>query len=234
MKLLDILSVLKISPLIRRFREKVESDELPLEESVKTLSQASELVLMKLRWLLPATKLPEETPQETEEIIPAGDDLVAATTALVMEPWELTAAVGAVEASMRNAARMFPKGHTPSFEGGRRLVVGDIDPLVLRRSLLTAQRRTGPTAKVLVVPRFSFVAHLRDFWREVRRLTAKGAILRFSRFLGKTKQEAILNFLAFLELVKRRRLFARQRELFGDIEFGTRRETVEQEGTGEL
>ncbi|MGE5580346.1 MAG: hypothetical protein ACM3WU_09915 [Bacillota bacterium] len=233
MKLLEVLSVLQLSPLIRRFREKVEKDELPLEESVKTLSHASELVLLKLRWLLPATRLPDEAPQEAEEIIPAGDELVAATAALVMEPWELAAAIGAVESCMRSAARMFAKGHTPTFEGGRQLVVGDIDPLDLRRSLLTAQRRTGSSAKVLVVPRFNFVTHLRDFWREVRRLTAKGAILRFSRFLGKTKQEAILNFLAFLELVKRRRLYARQKELFGDIEFGTTRETVDREGNSE-
>lgn len=234
MKLLEVLSVLQLSPLVRRFREKVEKDEMPLEESVKTLSQASELVLLKLRWLLPATKLPAESPEEAEEIIPVGDELVAATAALVMEPSQLAAAVGAVESSMWYAARMFPKGHTPTFEGGRQLVVGDIDPLVLRRSLLVAQRRTGPSAKVLVVPRFNFVAHLRDFWREVRRLTARGAVLRFSRFLGKTKQEAILNFLAFLELIKRRRLYARQKELFGEIEFGTRREIVDREGNSDL
>jgi chromatin segregation and condensation protein Rec8/ScpA/Scc1 (kleisin family) len=42
--------------------------------------------------------------------------------------------------------------------------------------------------------------------------------------------EAILNFLAFLELVRRRRLYARQRSLFGEILFSPdRREIVDEE-----
>lgn len=232
MKFLEFLNILPLSPLFRRFRQKVESGEIPLEESVRTLAYASELVVLKLRWLLPATRLPGEQEEEAEEIIPDGA-LIAATATPPMERWEVDAAARAIAESMRGASRMFARGHTPTYEGGRKLVVVSIDPEDLRKALIAAERRTGSAHRVLVVPRFNFVAHLRSFWQEVRRLTARGAVLRFSRFLGKTKQEAILNFLAFLELVKRRRLYARQKEVFGEIEFGTTPETVNREGGSE-
>lgn len=227
MKLLAALNILQLSPLFRRFRERVETRQVPLEESVRTLSYASELVLLKLRWLLPNTRLEDEEAQ-AEEIIPASGDLIGATSSLAMEPWEVGAAARAVRERMGGAALAFARGHTPNYEGGRQLMVVNVDPNEVRDALLTSEKRTGSANRVLLVPRLSFVTHLRDFWREVRRLTAKGAILRFSRFLGKTRQEAILNFLAFLELVKRRRLYARQKELFGDIEFSTTQETVAQ------
>jgi chromatin segregation and condensation protein Rec8/ScpA/Scc1 (kleisin family) len=41
--------------------------------------------------------------------------------------------------------------------------------------------------------------------------------------------ESILNFLAFLELIKRRRLYARQRSLFGEIVFSTDKNRITQE-----
>ena len=232
MKFLELLSVLQLSPLIKRFRERVETEEVPLEESVRTLSYASELVLQKVRWLLPNTRLPEEQAEEAEEIIPAAGDLVAATS-LAMERWEVDAAIRALHEHMSGASQSFARGHIPEYEAGRQLMVVNVDPEDVRKALLMTERRSGSANRVLLVPRFSFVAHMRDFWREVRRLTAKGAILRFSRFLGKTRQEAILNFLAFLELIKRRRLYARQKELFGDIEFSTTQDTAKREGDTE-
>jgi chromatin segregation and condensation protein Rec8/ScpA/Scc1 (kleisin family) len=129
--------------------------------------------------------------------------------------------------------RAFTRGHAPAFLGGRQLLVVNVDPGEVSDALSAMERRAGSANRVLMVPRLSFVTHLRDFWREVRRLTASGAILRFSRFLGKTRQEAILNFLAFLELIKRRRLYARQKELFGDIEFGAAHDTVSREDNTE-
>jgi chromatin segregation and condensation protein Rec8/ScpA/Scc1 (kleisin family) len=127
---------------------------------------------------------------------------------------------------------MFPRGYAPAYEGGRRLEIVNLDPSDLKAAMLLVDTRNDGASRTYVVSRWSFVTHLRDFWREVRRLTSKGAILRFSRFLGQTRQEAIMNFLAFLELVKRRRLFARQKALFGDIEFSTTKEVVDQEERG--
>lgn len=233
MRLLEVMDILQLTPLFRKFRERVEAKEVPLEESVKTLSYASELVLLKLRWLLPATRLDDDPALEAEEIIAGAGDLVSATSTLAMERWEVDLAAQSILGQMSGASMSFARGHTPAYEGGRQLMVVNIDPEEVRRALLMTERRTSSGNRILLVPRFSFVTHLRDFWREVRRLTAKGAILRFSRFLGKTRQEAILNFLAFLELIKRRRLYARQRELFGDIEFSTTQDTVNREGDTE-
>lgn len=231
-----IESILRLTPLFRRLRERVETNEIPLEDSVKALAYASELVVMKLRWLLPSAQLAAEDAGEGPEGEGLGgdgfggaEDLTGATAVPFMESWEVLAAVTAIQERMRASARKLPRGDAPVFEGGRRLEVVKIEPTDLRDAMLAALRRSGAVTRTYVVSRWSFVTHLRDFWREVRRLTAKGAVLRFSRFLGKSKQEAILNFLAFLELVKRRRLFARQKSLFGDIEFTTMKGIPDQE-----
>lgn len=222
------MNVLQLAPLLTRFRERVENAEVPLEESVRTLSYAADLVLFKLRWLLPNAK--EE--EQAEEALDDASGLVGATILGVMEPCEVPVAAKAIEDRMKASARMFTRGYVPSFEGGRRLEIVNLDPWSVRDAMKAMERRTGQPERVLVVARWSFVTHLKGFWREVRRLAAKGVIVRFSRFLGKTRQEAILNFLAFLELVKRRRLFARQKTLFGDIEFSTSRDSVGEEGKG--
>lgn len=224
--LMSFWSILPLAPLMRRFRQGVETDRPDLEESVRTLACASDLVLLKLRWLLPNAKVEEEA---TEEVLEEDADLAAATAVALMETWEVAAAARAIEDRMKAAGRTFHRGAAPSFEGGRRLEITGIEPSDLVAAMREAERRTGPRERTLIVPRWSFVTHLRDFWREVRRLSASDIVIRFSRFLGKTKQEAILNFLAFLELVKRRRLFARQRTLFGDIEFSTTRDSVREE-----
>ncbi len=233
MKFLEVIGILQLSPLFRRFRERVEAKDVQLEESVKTLAYESELVLMKLRWLLPATRLESDQEEEAGEIIPAAEDLLAAGSTLAMEPWEVGKAVDIVQEHMSGASQSFARGRVPEYEGGRRLTVVNISPEDILKALLVTERRSPSGHRVLTVPRFSFVTHLRDFWREVRRLTAKGAVLRFSRFLGQSRQEAILNFLAFLELIKRRRLYARQRELLGDIEFSTTQDNVNREGDTE-
>ncbi len=233
MKFLEGINILQLSPLFRRFRQRVETEEVPLEESVKTLSYASELVLLKLRWLLPNTRPQEEEKEEVEEILGDAQDLVSATAAPFMEEWEVDAATRLLEDRVAYSSRSFTRGYAPTYEGGRQLEITTVDPLTVRDAMVAIERRTGAVNRVLAVPRWSFVTHLRDFWREVRRLSAKGAILRFSRFLGQTRQEAILNFLAFLELIKRRRLYARQKELFGDIEFSTTKDPVGREDGNE-
>jgi len=225
--MMSFLNVLQLAPLFRRFRLRVEKAEVSLEESVKTLSYASELVLLKVRWLLPNAKGEEAA---EEEVLDEAAELVGATADAFMEPWEVAAALRAVDDRMRASALMFPRGTAPSYEGGRRLEIVRIDPGDIREAMRGVERRIGSRDRTLVVPRWSFVTHMRDFWREIRSLAAKGVVVRFSRFLGKTKEEAIVNFLAFLELVKRRRLFARQKDLFGDIELSTTRDSMGEEG----
>lgn len=226
---MNLWSILQLGPLMRCFRQRVESQEteMKLEDSVRTLAYASELVLMKLRWLLPSAKM-EEEPED--EALQDAAEMTVATAVTVMDLWEVAAAARAVEDRMKASARTFTRGYAPSHEYGRRLEIARIEPADLELAMRAVEARTGPKERTLVVPRWSFVTHLRDFWREVRRLSARGMVMRFSRFLGATKQEAILNFLAFLELIKRRRLFARQLTLFGDIEFSTSKDRVGEEG----
>lgn len=221
------MEILQLAPLVRRFREQVENDEVPLEESVRTLSYASELVLFKVRWLLPNAQ--SEPLDIEDEIVEVASSLEAATMSLLMDPWEVEKAVASVSAAMRTGSSKFPRGHTPSFKDERRVMVSSIDPRAVRAAFLAAEMRTGPHDRAILLPRWSFVTHLRDFWQEVRHLASKGVVLRFSRFLGQSKMDAILNFLAFLELIKRRRLYARQRSLFGEIVFSTDRERISQE-----
>lgn len=223
--------VLKLAPLVRQFRQKIESGELALEEAVRNLAWASELVALKLRWLLPGAR--QEEPLE-EEVFEDEDGTAAATAIPTMEPWEVATVAKTVENLMKSFALMFPRGSVPPYETGRRLEIVAIERRDLTEAMLAVERRAGASKGAYVVSRWSFVSHLRSFWREVRRLTSRGAVIRFSRFLGRTKQEAILNFLAFLELVRRRRVFARQRSLFGDIELSTTKETVEREEDGAL
>ncbi|HHY44178.1 MAG TPA: hypothetical protein GX512_00505 [Firmicutes bacterium] len=218
------MDILRLAPLVRRLREQVEAGTVPLEESVRDLSIASELVLFKVRWLLPIPQA--ETPEEEEEIVESEGLLEAATTLQVMEPWEVAKATDWLREAMDTSRLQFTRGNAALVGDRRRVVVSSIDPGELRKAMLGVMARQAPKEPRIVLPRWSFVSHLRTFWREVRRLASRGGVLRLSRFLGKTRMEAILNFLAFLELVKRRRLYARQRSLFGEILFSPDRKDI--------
>ena len=220
-------SALRLAPLLRRFRERLEREEVPLEESVRILSGASELVLLKLRWLLPSASRQESSPEEESE--EGVEEMVGATAAPVMEPEQVDFARSLLEARMKAASLMFPRGNAASFQGGRRLEVMDIEPDALRDAMVAMAKRAAGADRTYVVSKWNFVAHMRGLWREIRRLSSRGAVILLSRLLGKTKEEAILSFLAFLELVKRRRLLARQPVLFGDIEVMTARGAPEGE-----
>lgn len=218
------MDILRLAPIVRRLREQVEASAIPLEESVRDLSIASELVLFKVRWLLPVPET--EGDVEEEETLEAALPNDAATALPVMEPWEIEkASMWLREAMLRNGMR-FTRGSALPLGDRRRVEVSGIDPEALRDAMLAVTAREEPRRPRIVLPRWNFVSHLRVFWREVRRMASRGGILRFSRFLGKTKSQAIMNFLAFLELVRRRRLFARQLSLFGEIIFSPDRKDI--------
>ncbi len=213
--------MLQLFPLIRQFRAEVERGQVPLETSAKTLAYASELVAFKLKCLLPNAQ--DLVTQED-----AGEacvDEALATLVPVMEPWEIGLAVGWMSRAFVSSDKMRSRGAT-MIAGTPEAIVVRLDPAEIAAAMRLVAARSGPKKIALTVPKFSFVSHLRSFWSEVRRLAGQGVILRFSRFLGKSKSEAVLNFLAFLELVRRRRVFARQRGAFGDIVFSTAKEKV--------
>ena len=218
--------ILKLAPLFRIFRGQVESSELSLETSVKTLARASDLVVMKIRWLLPS--LTQEDPAAQDEELGDITGMVGATYVPAMEPWELSEARDSIRDLLGKSARKYPRG-AASLMGSPKTIVVSVDPRELRDAMRLVVAKSEPVRRTLVIPKWNFVAHLRSFWSEVRRLAGKGALLNFSRFLGRNKTEAIQNFLAFLELIKRRRVFARQTGPFGEIVFGTDRDRVADE-----
>lgn len=71
------MDILRLAPIVRRLREQVEAGAIPLEESVRDLSIASELVLFKVRWLLPVPET--EGDVEEEETLEAALPNDAAT-----------------------------------------------------------------------------------------------------------------------------------------------------------
>lgn len=218
-----LMNVLKLFPLLKRFREDVQRGEVSLEESVRNMSYAADLVVAKLEFLLPAQ--PGETAGDGELEYEEGFD-AEAREAPVLDEWEIGAAAAGLRSMFDTSSRMHNRG-LAGFHGGLQdISIVTVDLEELAGALLAVQARTAPVRKTMVVPRRNFVAHLRGFWREVNRFARDGVVLRFSRFLGRSKTETILNFLSFLELVKRRRLFARQVAAFGDIYFSTRKDEV--------
>jgi chromatin segregation and condensation protein Rec8/ScpA/Scc1 (kleisin family) len=218
------MDVIRLAPLIRRLREQVESGLVPLEDSVRNLSYASELVLFKVRWLLPNPRAQEG--HSEEEVLETGDSLAAATDLPVLEPWEVSEATSLLQEALEKAGARFFRGNAVSIGDQRRVVVSSIDPVDLKEAMLAVKVKEVPPARRIPLPRWSFLTHLRNFWREVRRVASRGGVLRFSRFLGESRMDAILNFLAFLELVRRRRLYARQPTLFGEIVFSPDRTEI--------
>lgn len=214
--------ILKLAPLFRVFRGQVESSEISLEASAKTLAGASNLVVMKIRWLLPG-----QTREDVGDEEEPGDitGMVGATYVPAMEPWELSEAKEALADLFGKGTRKYPRGAT-SLMGPPKTVVVTVNPRDLREAMRMVIAKSEPVRRTLVIPKWNFVAHVRSFWSEIRRLSGKGVLLRFSRFLGGDKKEAIQNFLAFLELIRRRRVFARQTGPFSEIVFGTDRESV--------
>ncbi|MGI6642740.1 MAG: hypothetical protein ACOX3V_01770 [Bacillota bacterium] len=214
--------MLHLSSLIRRFRVEVESGQVPLETSAKTLSYASELVAFKLKCLLPSAR----DAALDDEVQEYGVDETATTLIPVMEPWELSQAVRWMTRAFSVSDKMLSRGATMLAGASPEAIVVSLDAAELVAAMGPMLARSRRSSVTLAVPRFSFLSHLRSFWSEIRRLTRQGVVLRFSRFLGKSKSEAVLNFLAFLELVRRRRVFARQIDSLGDIVFSTAKEKV--------
>lgn len=217
------MKILQLAPLFRKFREKVESNQVPLEESVRTLSYASELVVFKLQRLLPSAE-----PQFGQDEEPEGfyADEAASTYVPVMDSNELKRAALFVSKTFKISAEKYISGAIVTADIP--VLSAAIDPQKLAHAMRLMKAKSEPTHRILTIPKFSFVTHLRSFWSEVRRLAKRGAVLQFSRFMGKTKAEAVMSFLVFLELIKRRRVFARQKEAFGEIMFSTTADKLKQ------
>ncbi|OGL79246.1 hypothetical protein A3E39_00500 [Candidatus Uhrbacteria bacterium RIFCSPHIGHO2_12_FULL_60_25] len=205
---LDIteVSLTKVADQFVAYVRKQKDKILP-EELADFLVIAARLVYMKSRMLLP-----EFLDQELEE----GPDL--ATQLRLYQQF--------VHAS-REINRMWNRGHV-SFPRERRpvrsLTATFSPPLgvtssILREVMQTVIDRLAPIAK-LPEAALKRVITIQDKIKEFGDRLRKHAKLTFASFMGrvKDKSEAVVSFLALLELVKQRVVTVEQSEMFDDIE----------------
>ncbi|HHY18151.1 MAG TPA: hypothetical protein GX524_08735 [Firmicutes bacterium] len=218
------MAVLQLTPLCRRLREEVEGGQVLLEDSVGLLEDASFLVLAKIQWLLPQSTIgqPELAGEELpDESLEYEEDLFQ-----LLEESEFTSAVENIAGLMRQSQAAYSRGYVTPIEGTSQAETAAIDVVDLFDIMESLKGRIKAGERKVVVLKRNFSDHMRWFWKEITRLTSRYAVLRFSLFVSSSKQDSILNFLVLLELVKRRRVFAKQLEVFGDIVFSTRRDVV--------
>ncbi|MGI6620108.1 MAG: hypothetical protein ACOX35_01465 [Bacillota bacterium] len=217
------MSVLQLAPLCRRLRERIEEGLVGLDESVDLLVDASFLVFAKAQWLIPQSTPfeDEETEQDWAEV---GEDFEDSPPILNEE--ELTEVTGKVQALLQHSQFMFTRGHTASIDEVGLIETAAIEASELAQAMETLMARLGPRERTVKIIRRNFADHMRWFWRQVTRLGSRYKVLRFSLFRSSNIQDSVLNFLVLLELVKRRRISARQPKMFGDIMFSTKRDTI--------
>ncbi|MBP8614129.1 MAG: hypothetical protein KBI40_04655 [Firmicutes bacterium] len=216
------MSVLQLAPLCRTLREQVENGAIMLDDSVDLLVDASFLVLAKVKWLLPQSKVQEHESclQEIDE-----DSIVQEESVpVLLDEEEFMLAIEEISDLMLSSEYMYDRGYVSCLADSHRIETAAIDVSELTEvALRLLSDREQPRHSVLVLKR-SFSEHLRWFWKEVTKLASQHNILSFSLFADTTKQACILNFLVLLELIKRRKVFAKQPEEFGDIVFTTKRQ----------
>lgn len=186
------------------------------------LVDASFLVLAKVKWLLPQSQIQEEEPsfEEIEEDLAAQEETITA----LLDEVEFRSAVENIDALIYSSQYMYVRGYVPRLGSLDHIEAAAIDVSELKEiatKLMNSSEQAGHS--VLVIKR-SFSEHLRWFWKEVTVLASEHNVLKFSLFPNTTKQTCILNFLVLLELIKRRKVFAKQPEQFGDIVFTTKRQ----------
>lgn len=214
---MDFVEIIKLYPLCKALRDRIFGRQESLDESIKSMSIVSELIVKKLSFLLPSQKPP--SPEEDAEFdINDEEDPEYLVAVSLWQENDFERACQNIRLLLSAGALRFDRG-CPRLGVSKLVPVMGIAPMELRDAYLALKNKRGDAAKTVVVPKWNFLAHLRRFWREIRSLASKGRALKLSDFFGKGKSDYIMNFLALLELVKRNRVFARQDDTFGEIVF---------------
>jgi len=201
----------------------VEERRILLDDSVSLLVDASSLVLAKVKWLLPQSTIIED--ECVEEELP--DESAEYDEALrLMEEFEFDVATGIVDGLIQKSEALYTRGYVTPIEETGYVETAAIEASELLEIMKSLRHQMKPREKTVVVLRRNFSEHMVWFWKEVTKLSSKYVVLRFSLFISSSRQDSVLNFLVLLELVKRRRVFARQPEVFGDIMFSTKRDVI--------
>lgn len=174
-------------------------DEVDLGSAGEFLAAAARLMLLKSEALLPHGTIAEDQTDETSDSSLAASDGEAVRHA--------AAALGE-----RQGAESFPPFTRPEL---MERPIEPRSPTLLRRAWEDMCKRA--TAEVIRVSTPAFVRLEAALSRLIRDLKS-GATLSFRRMLrGSNRHDAVIHFIAALELVRRRQATAEQPELFGDI-----------------
>lgn len=216
------MSVLQLAPLCRALREQVESGSIVLDDSMDLLVDASFLVLAKVKWLLPQSQIQEEEScfEEVEEDLASQEE----TITTLLDEAEFMLAVDNINALIYSSQYMYVRGYVPRLGSLDHIEAAAIDVSELKECATKLMNSSEQARHSVLVIKRSFSEHLRWFWKEVTVLASEHNVLKFSLFANTTKQTCILNFLVLLELIKRRKVFAKQPEQFGEIVFTTKRQ----------
>ncbi len=178
-----------------------------VEQLAEFLVVAAKLLLLKSRLLLPQE--PVEGVEPAEDV---GDELTRQLleyrqykrVALALKEWE--------GQGLRAYARIAPR---PKIEPKLDLSNVALDDLAALVEAVLAAHRSAPIGDV-VAP---FVVRVGDKMDELLQRLANAPRVSFRAWLveARNRVEVIVTFLAVLELMKQRKVVARQDELFGDI-----------------
>ncbi len=219
------MAVLQLTPLCRRLREDVEGGRMFLDDSVSLLVDASFLVLAKVQWLLPRSAMADS--EQAEEELADNSLEYEENRERCLEESRFLSAVESTRRLMQQSQLIFSRGVITQIEGAGHVETAAVEAAELFEIMESLKGRIKPRERTVVVLKRNFSDHMRWFWREVNKLVSQYTVLRFSLFMNSDRPDLILNFLVLLELVKRRRVFARQPEVFGDIIFSTKRDVVQ-------
>jgi len=185
-----------------------QAPELELSDLASFLVIAAKLLQIKSEALLP--QAPAREPDEED----LGEALARQLIAYKMYK-EVAGHLGEREAAgLRSYLRLAPP---PKIEPQLDLSGLTADDLYRAMAEVLASKPSGPSLdSVVAAPK----VRIRDQIRLIFEIMRKAGKASFQRLLKKSRSrlEIVVSFLAVLELIKLRRITARQDELFGDIE----------------
>jgi segregation and condensation protein A len=177
---------------------------------------AAKLILIKSRLLLPQ---PESVAPEAEE------DLGDALARQLREYKLFKKAAAFLRERQQKGLRAFPRFAPPPRPQPAPRRLDGVTPEDLVNALQRALRiRPSLPQGTLNVP---LSVSIDQQIQVILSLAARGVRLSFNQLLARaaTRVEIIVTFLAVLELIKRRQIYARQEQLFGDIQLVQREDS---------
>ena len=215
------------------FRKKMEEGKAELGETFEFLAKMSSALLARIRSLLPA-RVSEPEEDSAEASVREVCVSVASAGAGPGDPAMIARATRVIEECIDKASALYPRGTSGTVSGngsagGERQPQPPVEPglgisaLDLARMWFSVKSRADARTKTVLVPKMSFVVHLRRMWRAVLMAAKTGVRVKFSVFAaGHPKWMKVMDFLALLELVRRGRILVWQDGNLGEIEFTAR------------